>query len=400
MKKRRITKINESLSKNTGEKMYDGIIQQLQKNIHSLGPHPALPEGDEEEFIERITKERFSDLVKNYKKQYDVSRIEGPEVLLNLAKYARRCMALEEPIKKELVDMAIKLVMEEFDIAEGDLIINAQLISLDEKDKTLQIDTKSLTDNFAPRKVEIEFEDHAQIELANKEVLKRRFINTMIQGSAKKCSHLFHKIDDEITELNPRLNSNYSKMMAGADLQYFILPDNMLTGVGGIVDVEYPKTEDDVPVINAKGILFPILVHEIVKGVMEVLSINALPEDNKIAEYVIAKADFTAAEPWDMRIGPKIWEKFMLSIHSDDIDLKHHIYNELVMLPVDLFNGVMREILAGTTKGKIAVKSLAVDIREEIRRDDFNRQLIDDDFGDDEYFSPDELDDIDPSLLT
>lgn len=397
--KRRVSKINESISNYSGEKMYPGIIKQLRSNEHSLGPHPALPEGDEQEFIERITNERFKDLVNNYKKQYDVSRVEGPEVLLNLTKYARRCMALEEPIQKELAELAIKLVMEEFDIDENDLVINAELLGLTDKGES-PIDGKTFKENFAPRKVDIQFEDHTQIEEANKAVLKRRFINTMIQGSAKKCSHLFHRIEDEITELNPRLNGNYSKMMAGADLQYFILPDNVLIGAGGKVDVEYPKTDDEKPIINAQAIIFPILVHEIVKGVMEVLSINALPEDKDIAEYVIAKADFTAAEPWDMRIGPKIWEKFMMSIDDDDIKLKHHIYNELVMLPIDMFNTIMREILAGTKKGKSYVKSLADEIREEIRKDDFNMKLIDDDFGDDDYFSLDEFDDIDPSLLT
>jgi hypothetical protein len=48
--------------------------------------------------------------------------------------------------------------------------------------------------------------------------------------------------------------------------------------------------------IVARGITFPVLVHEIIKGVMELLSAHGLPKDKKLAEYVINKADFLSEE--------------------------------------------------------------------------------------------------------
>jgi hypothetical protein len=39
-------------------------------------------------------------------------------------------------------------------------------------------------------------------------------------------------------------------------------------------------------------------------------------------------------------------------IENDDFKLKHHIWNELVSLPVKEFNKKMKEIMAGTKEGK------------------------------------------------
>jgi hypothetical protein len=390
--KKRINENRISYDEKHKERMNQTLERELRSREHSLGPHPAFPECDEQHFEERIASKRFTDILKNYKKQFDVSTFEGPEVLMNTGKYLRNCMGMEQEHKAELEQIAIDLVRKEFDIPEEDLIINAEL--------TTHIDGSSFKENFRPRTVEgLEFENHGEIVAANKEVIKRRFVNAMIQGSAKKCSHLFHLVEEEISNLNPRLNTNYSKMMAGADLSYYLVNDSIMQIPGGIVEVEFPKNEGEPPTINASAVSFPILVHEIVKGAMEILSSHGLPEDSKIAEYVIAKADFTGAENWDMRLGPGIWECFTDAIDIDDFDLKHHIYSDLISLPVDTFNEVMREVLAGTKAGKNYIKDLANDIREELRKDEFHSALITDSFDDDDYFTPDELDDIDPQLL-
>lgn len=374
------------------ERMNPTLEDQLRGREHSLGPHPAFPEGDEQHFEERIASKRFNDLVKNYKKQFDVSSFEGPEVLMNTGKYLRACMEMEREHKLELEKLAVDLVRKEFDIPEEDLVINAILSS--------HIDGATFKENFSPRSVEgMEFENHNAIVTANAEVVKRRLVNSMIQGSAKKCSHLFHMVESDITELNPRLNTNYSKMMAGADLCYYLINDSIMSLPGGMVDVEFPKDEGGISTVNATAVTFPILVHEIVKGVMEVLSSHGLPKDPKVTEFVIAKADFTGAENWDMRLGPGIWECFTEAIDIDDFELKHHIYSELVALPVDEFNMVMREVLAGTITGKNYLKELADTINEDIRRDAFNESLRNDDFDNDDPLSPDELNDIDPSIF-
>jgi hypothetical protein len=392
MKKKRLIESRVAYSDKHKERINPIIVDQLRKREHSLGDHPIFPESDEQHFEEKLISDRFLDLVKNYKRQFDVDEIQDLELTLNTMKHLRECMTLEQGHEKELVEIAVNMVRKEFDVTEEDVIIEAEL--------THRVDGSTLNKNKTPIAVEgVEFDNHDEIQKANKEVYKRRFINAMIQGSSKKCSHMFHLVEDEIADINPRLNANYSKMMAGADLMYMTMEDKMLSSVGGLVQVEFPQSEEEPSKIIAKAVTFPVLIHEIVKGVMELLASHGLPKDKHITEYVIGKADFTAAEPWDMRLGPSIWEKFTDCIDVDDFDIKHHIFAELVSLDVDDFNRAMREIMAGTKEGKRIVQELTDEIKEEIRKDDFNMNLANGDYGDDDYFTPGELDDFDPSFL-
>jgi hypothetical protein len=233
----------------------------------------------------------------------------------------------------------------------------------------------------------MEFDSHDDIENANQEVYKRRFLNAMTQGAAKKCNHMFHMVDDELTNIDPKLPNRYSKMMSAADYIYYIIPKMENSVSGGVVRVEFPTKDNPKAKIYAQALVFPVLLHEIVKGVMELLSAHGLPKDNKLAKFVLGKADFIAAEPWDMRIGPAIWSKFTDAIDVDDFNLKHHIYCDLAKLPAKEFHTNMREILAGTKRGKKLIKDIADTVRKDIQLDEY-----DDAIGSDSHHDDDDLD--------
>jgi hypothetical protein len=238
-----------------------------------------------------------------------------------------------------------------------------------------------------------QFDSHEDLIKANGEVYKRRFINAMIQGSAKKVNHMFHMVDQELQDMNPLLPNNYSKIMSGADYAYMMEDGNTPKVAGGGVSVEFAKKEGDIPVINAEAMTFPVLIHELVKGVMEILSAHGLPKEPGVAKYAMGKADFMNAETWDMRLGPPIWEKFLESIPPEDFALKHHVYIELVALPVDEFNDIMREIMLGSRSGKARVSAIVDEIKDDLRSDEFDDAMSH--ISDDDFFTPEDLDNID-----
>ena len=125
---------------------------------------------------------------------------------------------------------------------------------------------------------------------------------------------------------------------------------------------------------------------------MEILSAHGLPDDDNVANYVIGKADFLAAEPWDMRLGPALWERFTKLIKPEDFHLKHNIYSELAALPVNEFNRSMREVMAGTNLGQEIINELVEGCKTRIQEDDYRDDIGDDDSG---GFSLNDLDDID-----
>jgi len=358
------------------ERMHPELEEDLRLQRHSLGKHPAIPEGDENSFEQKIMGERFTEVANRYKRAFDVDSIDKNKLMREMMPMVMECMQLESKNKKELQDLAIKMIREEYDMGEDVVEIVAEL--------TPQISLEGANKNPKPMPVEgMEFDSHDHIENANQEVYKRRLLNAMTQGAAKKCNHMFHMVDDELTNINPKLPNRYAKMMAAADYMYYVIPklDNGISG--GVVKVEFPTKDNPKAKIHAQAMVFPVLIHEIVKGVMELLSAHGLPKDKKLAKFVLNKADFLAAEPWDMRLGPAIWSKFTDAIDVDDFNLKHHIYSDLAKLPAKELHNNMREIMAGTKKGKKIIKDIVDAVRKDIQLDEYGEAMGNNEDNDD-----------------
>lgn len=369
---------------NHAERLHPNLVKQLKERSTSLGAHPAFPEDDEMNFEERLMSERFDKVIKNYKRHHGEEQILFDEIVEKQRACLKKIIELEKPHKKDLIELAKRLVMEDFDITEEDLIIEATLTT----DMTLK-KTKPMR---MQAENTVEFDDHEQYSNANKEVYKRRMLNALIQGSAKKTNHMFHLVDEELTNKNPLLPNLYSKFMTGADYMYMVNDDTAPKAIGGLVEVQFPEKEGEVPRIIAEAVTFPVLVHEIVKGVMEVLSYHGLPKDRKIAEFVMERADFQDAENWDMRLGPPIWERFLNCIPAEDYNLKHHVYTELASLPAQEFHECFREVLLGSRKGKAMINEFLVEIKDELRDDEFDNVV--DRISDDDNLGPEDLDNL------
>lgn len=302
-------------------------------------------------------------------------------------------MAIEAKHKKALEELAVKMVQEEFNIPEGVVDFTAEL--------TEDISLEGTRKEKLPTLVEVEFDDHDSIEMANKHVYKRRFLNAMTQGMPMRTLNMFHLVQEELSAMDPRLTPKYGKLMAAADYCYFVEPDmHEVVGqtdtpkgmVGGIVEVDLPSDESPNCHVRAQAKTFPVLVHELCKGVMEIFSVGGLPEDEKIAEFVVGKADFLAAEPWDMRLGPALWLRFVNLFRPEHMKLKYNVYSELAALPVDEFNIKMREIMANTKAGQQIINDMCEACEKRIQEDAYRDEIGDDDS---DGFSLNDLDDID-----
>tara|TARA_R110000782_G_scaffold97863_2_gene182921 strand:- start:78 stop:1289 length:1212 start_codon:yes stop_codon:yes gene_type:complete len=378
--------INENVRYAEGhnERMDPQLERELKERKHSLGDHPIFPESDEMSFEQKIVGERFEDVMKNYKEKFDVDEVDNDAVMFDQLPMINDCVAIEVKHKKALEDLAVQMIRDEYNISEDICEITVELTS--------NINEEGMKREKSPVAVDLEFDNHAQIKEANDNVYKRRFLNAMTQGAAKKSTHMFHMVNKELSDLDPRLSTKYGKLIAAADYCYFIVPNMDQQKNGGVVRVIFPTEENPKCQIHAQGMVFPVLVHELVKGVMEVLSAHGLPEDEKMAEYVIGKADFLGAEPWDMRLGPALWERFAKLFEGEDFKYKHNVYSELASLPVGEFNHKMREIMAGTNEGKEIISRLVEETKKRIKDDEYRDEIGDDDS---EGFSLNDLDDID-----
>jgi hypothetical protein len=78
---------------------------------------------------------------------------------------------------------------------------------------------------------------------------------------------------------------------------------------------EQPDTK-----IIATGLIFPILCHEIIKGLEEAKGRAGLPSDPSVREKVLGQTDTLSNEPMQLRIGPEIVEKIRFALPDDIFD--------------------------------------------------------------------------------
>jgi hypothetical protein len=357
------------------ERMHPKLEEDLLNNRTSLGNSPCFPVSDEKNFETKVVIERFKDVINEVKKAFNIDEIDNMAIMKEMKPLVDTTMEIESEHKKQLEELAIKMIKDEFGITD-EVEMVAELTPYIE----------DANPNELPSETIVEFDDHDEIVFANDSVYKRRFQNAINQGAAKKVNHMYHLADKELTDMNPRLLNNYKKMMSAADYTYFLYPDLGSSTNAGSCDIEFPKKKGEKAILKVKAMVFPVLVHELYKSCMEVLSANGLPTKENIAEYVINKADYLQAEPWDMRIGPGLWGRFCMMIPTEDFNLKHHVYFDISALEPKEFSSVMKEIMGGTNKGKQIVSELMKEIKKELKEDDYREAM-----GDDNVFEIEDL---------
>jgi len=202
------------------------------------------------------------------------------------------------------------------------------------------------------------------------QIKRRRLTNAMMHGAARKSQNLHH-LDDQLREENPELGRNYANLMAANDANYFLIDDEAIRreGESGIhagnvrVDLSNPER----PKIIAQGMVFPILLHELSKGVVELMSLWSLPEDRDIRQYVLDKTDNLESETNDIRLGTKIWEKFVAQIPMDNQEVVSLTWNMLQELPDNDFNSIIEGLLQNKTEAQQKVRRMADEALEELR---------------------------------
>jgi hypothetical protein len=192
------------------------------------------------------------------------------------------------------------------------------------------------------------------------------------------------------------------------DLLYWIVPDQMIMsaaeGGEGVQGSEEIDETTDPPTIKAKGIFFPVLIHELIKGVYEIFGTHGLPADPKSAEMVMSQTDTLPYEVWDLRLGPVIWRKFTESypekLYEDDMrEIQNYLFARFSALSTDEFFEVARMILSGSDEGKQLVSKMVDEIISDLKEQDYDdamSQYRDDD--DDDMDLDDLLGDLGISL--
>src|SRR6056300_784528 len=399
------------------ERMAPDIQAKIQGRETPLSDNPALDidldgDGVVSSFEELLASKRFADVVDKVKQYTGLTDISGQNALMQLqmmlAQAVQQVKSIENENEEYLENLAVDLVKKELALPDGDFHFDVELLSgmgqIDTskmRPSSEEPDEEDIMKMFGDENADdMEDDIEAFMDAMDKfdmEKAKRRFINSLIQGASKKGHYMFNLVRDELDRLDPQLLNLYGVLMSIADLMYWIIPDQMtqmMAGSGeGVQGSEEVDETTDPPTIIAKGLFFPVLIHELIKGVYEVLGTQGLPDDPKAAEMVMGSQDTLPYEIWDLRLGPVIWEKFTEAypedLYEDDMrEIQNYLFSRFSALSTEEFFEVAREILGDSTKGKKIIQRMVDEIMEELRQYDLEDALggsDEEDEDDDEF---------------
>jgi hypothetical protein len=358
------------------ERMEPGIERKITGKQTPYHDFPAIPEMDRD-FIELISSKRFKDSVAKVRSAMGDTRvIQGnnplQSLMMSVMQSMQRLIMIQMQNKEQLEKLAVDLVRKEMGIPEDAMQFKAELVmqpmgaagGMQEKPEM-------------PSEEEIE-EFMGDMEQFNLERAKRRFINSLIQGAAFKGGHMFNLVRNEINDINPQLMDLYTTSQALMEHAYWLYPDmeNMAGGGGGQMGQSEVDEETDPPTVVGRAVTFPLLVHELVKGVYEVFGTHGLPDDPRQQEMILKAEDTLPAEVWDSRLGPIFWEKFLatypMELFDDDMkQIQHYLFMRFSALSADEFMRVAKLILKGDPKGNKFIQDMVNEIVRELKDQEY-----------------------------
>jgi hypothetical protein len=348
--------------------------------------------------VEKMTGNRFKEIVDYVKRYFSTQEnITDPYVMRSIMmeqmRAVQQSMVIESAHKDKLKDLAVEIAAKEegwmdysltmdsaiesgeiskspiqgagtrygFDFVNVDAFLNEKRIN----PSKFQMKEKDLPKLEIPSDFSFDVDELTPEEQRQLEIEKRHVINALIQGKGKRGQFAYQAFKERLDEIDPRLYSLYNKIMSANDLMYFTQED-LIEMMGGNAagsssvesgdDEEGDEEGEGMDVVVANGLIFPILLHELVKGFASVASREQWRDmDPGMAQDVMGKTDVFSNEPMQFRVGAELIRKLKTLLPDELIlDERNKVYipffeRILYGIPAERF---LREIMSNVISEK------------------------------------------------
>jgi hypothetical protein len=294
-------------------RMIDGKTFPFSEN-HFFTYNPAALAADEFNRCARIYTERGMG--------------QGPMQAMQLM---QDLITLEAPHRTELTEIAIELVREMYNVPDT-LNLRAFLENSDEE----------AGDDFADdNDVEVELISEARKEELKPEIEKRRILNSIVHGAAiHQWTSAYYIVADKLNDINPELLEKYNRLSAIVNYFNWQIVQADMMAMGGRPTLQgYNEVDIEEKDVKASAMNFPVLIHELSKGVVDYLVSIGIPALAPYElEYVYAEADKYSHEQWHYFFGPTLWRAMLNTADVTSHDLPPIISKMAQMDYTDLSN--------------------------------------------------------------
>jgi hypothetical protein len=205
---------------------------------------------------------------------------------------------MEEPHKEALQNLAISVVKEMYNVPDSlDLKAMLEMPNMEE----------DCAECEPPEENMISDERKEQLQ---QHIEKRRILNDIVHGAAvHQWTSAYYIANERLLEMNEELCPKYNKLSALVNywnwkFYYGDAVPPVLQGVN--------KCSVKNKTIEAKAMNFPVLIHELSKGVLDYLVSVGIPDlPPHELKYIYSEADKYSHEQWHYFFGPTLWRAML-----------------------------------------------------------------------------------------
>ena len=408
---------------NTPERMDPNLERKLASPEGLYAQNPAMKQGTAD--VQRLVSKRFQKVADKLREVTGIQDLSSKQVqgmvYQEMMRKLPNIMRIESQHRDELIELAKEASLDEAEVPADWYQIEATL-GIPNTDN-FRFEPEDEEDDDEDEKEEpLEFPSFDVEDLTDEEILelekhKRNIINALIQGAAKKGHYLFQKpeVKSRLDAIDPSLYGDYLGIMAINDFLYFSMEQmiEMMSqtgqGVAGKVELgdadeeeggEEGESQPDTKII-ATGMIFPILCHEIIKGLEEAKGRHGLPKEPGLRQKVQGQTDILSNEPMQLRIGPEIVEKLRFALPDKMYDQENkglinwfHIL--LYQIPAQEFLEIIGNAISeDSSKVKKATSKFEEIMKEAIQmKEEFENYKEEENIDSDDENDDDGLDDF------
>lgn len=374
--------------------------------------HAAFPDSkDGKSFAELTADKRIGKIVDKYERYSGVelthdnimSEMLSAHELLNTIAIAEANHIDElEKLAVELVFMLPEFSIFKAPYQKGHFKIDAKITGdmsqiatalkgggADSRDDQESEDRAEEIDMDDPEVSDEAFQAHDAQQTFDTAVSRRRLSNALIQGGAVSNNYAFELGGPELDAIDDELRELYGMFITSSDIVQWIAPDSAAAQAlesGMAAGSSEVQNDGGVLTIKAYGVNFPVVIQELIKGLLEMSSLPSIQADDDMRERVHSQTDVVEEESWSMMLGPQLWEAFLEAVDADsERELAIHLYHAVQHLEDYEFQEFMREIWAKSEKGRKNLRDLATKVKASMEEDSREEDYQDGDFSPESY---------------
>jgi hypothetical protein len=337
--------------------------------------------------------------------------LNGPtqQEMMQMGSLLRQIFSIQRGHEDELTELGKEIIQKFYGPVIKGVELDVKIVDPEDEEK-LEMAEKMLQKQEEEQGEEEQPEIEMELPGIEADIDKRKLINNIMQGEAQNVHDMMYDMRDQVTEItgNDRLLDLYMQFLAlnkKFDWDERMNLEQMMEQapqMANAMETEWEEGEEgegDKPKIKARVLDLPMLVHETVKGIYELIAAGAIDPDPVRAQKVLDATDSLSDEQQDIRYGPYIARDIRAYVNKvadkipgayDIPNMREFVFGKMIQMRSTEFVKLIKDILAEKEGPDVIISKIIKDIQDEFKA--YNASQIP---GGSSAYSPEEDDDED-----